>query len=206
MSNYILTVLEHFGFVLLYVVIVAVLSGPLRRSKVKYFLAAVIAGIVFLGSMILPEKAMLVVMQYTALVSIVFLSVLFSVIAIWGWLTFKGFQPNDSFLKKSGTTLLIAAALSFLIWWIGLMIFDTILGGDPFRGKVVGDTYYFGRGGDEYTRVTPETWWIGFWLQIALHCIPPLFLVSGLILICLPRFREKTWRRREVAKSCQQKK
>lgn len=185
-----LTVLEILGYVLLYVILYACLSRPFRRSKMAHLVAAGITGIVFLAVTLLPEKDMRVVLHYMTLGPgiIIFL---FVVVPL-GWLAFRVLRSNGSFLQRMGTVLLIAAAQSFLIWFIvSFMVFNLFLGGDPFRGKIVGAAYYFGRGGDEYIRVTPESWWISFWILVALHCIPPLCLVSGLILTWLSRLRDK---------------
>ncbi len=200
MAHSVYTVASLVGFVVLYVAVAAVLSVPLRRSKVAHFLAATMVGLAFLVWMILPEEKRLVFLPYlmiTLLVTLFFLTALLMIVA-QGWLALQGLRfndgndGNDGFLKKSGTILLIAAALSFLIWAIvTFVIFGAFLGGHPYLGKVVGDAYYFGQHGN-YTRVTPATWWISFWIVTALHIIPPVCLVSGLVLIGLSRHREKS--------------
>ena len=196
MPYFVYKVVATLGFVVIYAVLAALLSLPLRRSKVAHLLAAAMAGIAFLVWMNLPFKSGVVFLQYMtrALSLTMFLLVIFLAMFVLGWLAFRMLRSNDSFLKKSATALLIAAALSFLgLAIVSFVIFNVFLGGDPFHGKIVGNTYYFGRG-DEYTRVTPQTWWISFWILEAFHCIPPLCLVSGLILTWLSRRREKSKR------------
>jgi len=190
MTHIVLTVAEILGYVVLYVILFRCLKWLLQRSKVAHLFAAGITGIVFLMVTLLPEKDMHFILHYMTLVLAVIILLL--VVLLVGWLALRVLRSNNSLLQKTATMLLLAAALSFLIWLIvSFMIFNVFLGGHPYLGKVVGDDYYFGQHG-KYTRVTPEIWWISFWLVTALHCIPPVCLVSGLLLTWLSRLREKS--------------
>ncbi len=76
----------------------------------------------------------------------------------------------------------LGAACALVGWLVceGI-VFDWLLGGDPFRGKISGDRYYFGRGGNEFTEVSRSAYWASFVLLMGMRGILAVLIASAAI-------------------------
>jgi hypothetical protein len=77
----------------------------------------------------------------------------------------------------------VGVCLATINWLVGGgIIYGMIIGGDAFRGRIAGDEYYLGLGG-EYTEVSQGFWWFSFWYQMASHLLLAFFIAGVAVLV-----------------------
>lgn len=76
-----------------------------------------------------------------------------------------------------------------MVAWLSceIVVFDWMLGGDPFRGKIDGDRYFLGRGSGEYTEVSQPFYWTSYWLLIVIRATLAAFVAGTSIQVLLRR-------------------
>jgi len=83
---------------------------------------------------------------------------------------------------------LVATGCAMVAWLsCEIIVFDWLLGGDPFRGKIDGDRYFFGRGSGEYTEVSRLLFWTGYWLLTGIRMILAALVASTAVQVFLRR-------------------
>jgi hypothetical protein len=84
------------------------------------------------------------------------------------WLLLTPKMQRLSFLERLMLLFFVGIILSGANWIVGqFVVFDRWLGGDAIRGKIVGDSYFLGRGSEEYTEVSRELYWFSYWYHRA---------------------------------------
>jgi hypothetical protein len=101
-------------------------------------------------------------------------------------------------LQRIRIILGISVYLGFVNWILGhVVMFEHLLGGDAFRGTIVGEQHFLGRGGGDLTPVSKELFWFNYWYMLASAVIPAgsalLFIFVWILEV---RVCRQSWARR----------
>jgi len=95
-------------------------------------------------------------------------------------------------IKRWILSTALAGGSGLAVWLlVERVLFDSLIGGSPFGGKIEGARHFFGRQG-VFIEVTATGWWLAFWLLSALRAAALLLLFDVPLELLLKRRREHT--------------
>jgi len=152
----------------------------------KYFAHAI--GLSYLAVFVVTWVAF---PEYTGyLVAFSGLALAFAMCASFVWVL-VWFDLDWRSWRTWGATCIVAGLVSLvLLSFVEGVVYRMYLGGDPFRGKIVGTHFYLGGTGGRTIEVSKRFWWTSYSILTALRSLTAVFLVMGVALIYIGRRKD----------------